>query len=143
MGAGDLGGDIEPEAQALLPGAPGAAEERLEEAIDGAGRDRLALVLDRQREDVAVARGADPHRRVRRAMRQRVAEEIREQLSDAGAVAFDRLVDDERGLDRPLRPGGPQLGGDLLRPRPQARRAVETEPKAAAKAPAGKIEHVV
>ena len=49
----------------------------------------------------------------------------------------------ERRLDRPLRPGGPQLGDDLLQHRPQARLGVEVELKAAAEAPAGEIEHVV
>src|SRR4051794_19077499 len=99
VGAGDLRGDVEAEAQALLAGAEGGAGEGLEEALLGGWGDRVAPVGDGELEAGGVGAGVDADGGAGGAVGEGVGEEVGEELGDAGAVAVDGAADGEAGLD--------------------------------------------
>src|SRR4051794_2362372 len=114
VGAGDLRGDVEAEAQALLAGAEGGAGEGLEEALLGGGGDRVAPVGDGELEAGGVGVGVDADGSAGGAVGEGVGEEVGEELGDPGAVAVDGAADGEAGLDGAVGPGGLELGDNLL-----------------------------
>ena len=139
MGAGDLRGDVETEAEALLLGrtAPRVNGWNSRASVSGGiGSPALATDSSNRR----IGRGPDETGACR-AVGQRVAEQVGEQLGDPRRVAGDRRSGRCRLRSRDP-DGRPQLGDDLLAaPARAARRCGQRD--AAAQPAAGEIQHVV
>lgn len=76
MASSNFEGDEQTKAKPLLPRRACGAEEGLEQVILYVLGDRLALIRNRYHDFVHARCGDDFHRPVRRAMRQRVTEEV-------------------------------------------------------------------
>src|SRR3984885_1140503 len=104
----DVRGDMQAKAQSLSAVPYVAAEERLEKPFHRRLRDWIAGVRHPKFEDAVTCSGSDAHRLVVGSVRQRVADEVADQLSDAFSVAQDRVGYIETGFNQAPGGGRPQ-----------------------------------
>jgi hypothetical protein len=86
VGLGRLGGDVESQSETLPAGTRVAPEERLEQLVYGRFRYWLAGIRNPEFEGLPRRSGMHKHGLIRRPVRQRVAEQIGQKLSQAGAI---------------------------------------------------------
>src|SRR5579871_97268 len=99
MGLGNLRGDVQSQAEPLLARPSLPAEKRLEQLVHRRFRDFLTLIGDRKPEQSILRDGANDDRLVTCSIRQRIAEEVGEQLAEAGSITVDGLIDVELRFD--------------------------------------------
>jgi len=131
------------EAKALTAAAHVTPEKRLEQPFHRRGRNGVTGICDQELELAALGCRSHTHRLVRRAMRERVADQVRRQLSDPRAVAAHGIGYSEIRFNHALRRGRPQFVDDLLEDRFQRVVGIAVQRDASAQPSPREIQHIV
>ena len=134
---------MESETEALSARAFRAAEERLEQLGHRRIRNLLPRIGDPKLQKSVCGLRMDSNGFVRCPVRQRIANQVGDELSNSRPVAVDGLRECEFGFDRPARRCQSEFVDDLMKDGLKRPAGITFECDAAAEPTAGKIQHVV
>src|SRR5208283_5708718 len=140
---GDFGTDIEAQAETFAAPTNLAAEKRLKETFEGRRLNVVSGVGNAKLKMAAFGSSTHPNRHCRCSVDERVGKQVREELSNALAIAFDRLLQVDIDRDIALGVHTPELLDDLQKNRFKRLLIIGRGDKPAAQATAREIEYVL